>query len=257
MNVDLQSLMGLQGKRALVVGGGLGIGLSTAASLRACGVELAIVERDADRLHAAAAELGAFPIEMDVTEPGSGARGVEAASAGIGPLDILVNVVGRGLKIAAAEQSTDDGVELMKVNYFHHVDFGGAFAKSCIAGSRPGVIAIVSSLAGTAPFPDRAGYGAAKAALDSYVRSAAVELGPKSVRINAVAPGVVHTDRSVVSEAAAAQFGRAIPMGRVATQQEVANTLLFLCSDLSSYSTGQTMLLDGGASLFTRMWPDS
>lgn len=254
--MDLQDLTGLHGKRALVVGGGLGIGLTTAEALRDFGVELAILDLEADRLQAASAGLGAFAIQMDVTESGAGARAIAEATAAIGPLDILVNVVGRGLKMTATEHTTADNLELMKVNYFHHVEFCGAFARACVEESRSGTIALVSSLAGSVPFPVRSGYGAAKAALEAYVRSMAVELGPKGVRINAVAPGVVHTDRSTVSEAAAAQFGRAIPLGRVATQQEVANSLLFLCSDMSSYATGQTILLDGGASLLTRIWPD-
>ncbi|MGC0367560.1 NAD(P)-dependent dehydrogenase (short-subunit alcohol dehydrogenase family) [Rhodococcus sp. 27YEA15] len=252
---ELEELIGIRGKRALVVGGGFGIGLSVARTFSASGVQLALVEREEDRLGAACRELSAFGVHEDVTAAGVGERAVQAASDALGPLDILVNIVGRGQQIAAAEQTFEQSLDLMKVNYSHHVEFCGAFARRCMAEGRQAAMTLVSSLAGTVPFPMRSGYGAAKAALDSFVRSAAVEFGPYGIRVNAVAPGIVDTDRSAVSEEAAADYAQAIPLRRVSSQQEVANSVLFLSSELSSYMTGQTMIVDGGASLLTRMWP--
>src|SRR5207244_10609805 len=91
-------------------------------------------------------------------------------------------------------------------------------------------------------------YGAAKAALVSWVRTLAVELGPQQVRANAVAPGMVWTPR--IAEFAG-EKGRIVnekntPLGRIADPQDIAAAILFLCSDLSSYVTGQTLVVDGG-----------
>jgi 3-oxoacyl-[acyl-carrier protein] reductase len=250
-----EDLFGLDGKRGIVVGAGLGIGLATARALSARGMTLALVEREADRLSGACAELSAYGVNADVTVPGAARRALGEAAAAIGPIDVLVNIVGRGRQIPAIDQTADDQLEQLQVNYLHHVEFCSAFARACVDDERPGVMTLVSSLAGVIPFPQRAGYGAAKAALNSLVASLAVELGPQSIRVNAVAPGIVDTDRSSVSPEAAERYANAIPLRRVATQEEVARVVLFLCSDLSTYLTGQTVIVDGGASLLTKMWP--
>ena len=251
-NADV--VLGLSGKQAVVVGAGFGIGRAVARALAACGMRLVLIERDAERFAAVCDELSAVGVNADVLADGAARQAVEDARNANGPLDVLVNVVGRGRSMSGLELTAQEQLEMMQVNYFHQVEFCSAFASTCIDDGRPGVLALVSSLSALVPFPQRAAYGAAKAALGSLVASLAVELGPRSIRVNAVAPGVVRTDRSEITQEVAEQYASAIPLGRLATQQDVANAVLFLCSDLSAYVTGQTLVMDGGASLFTRMW---
>ena len=143
---------------------------------------------------------------------------------------------------------------VLETNFLHHVEFCSAFAQAAIADSRPGVITMVSSLAGLVPFPRQAAYGAAKAALNSYTASLAVELGPQRIRVNAVAPGVVRTDRNTRDGDADRELLQAIPLGRFADQSEIASVIVFLSCDGASYLTGQTLVIDGGASRYVRFW---
>jgi 3-oxoacyl-[acyl-carrier protein] reductase len=83
----------------------------------------------------------------------------------------------------------------------------------------------------------------------------AVELGPHQIRVNTVAPGIVRTDRNTRDSDADRELARAIPLGRIADQSEIASVIVFLSSDGASYLTGQTLLLDGGASHYLRFWP--
>jgi NAD(P)-dependent dehydrogenase (short-subunit alcohol dehydrogenase family) len=151
--------------------------------------------------------------------------------------------------------SSSSELDILRLNYLQHVDVCSVFARRCVEDGRPGAITLVSSLAGLIPFPERAGYGAAKAALESFARSMAVELGPSGVRVNCVAPGVVRTDRSSYPPDVEQRFAAAAPLRRLVEQDDVANAVAFLSSSLASCITGQTLVVDGGASLYTRLWP--
>jgi NAD(P)-dependent dehydrogenase (short-subunit alcohol dehydrogenase family) len=251
---ELGPLPGLRGKTALVVGAGLGIGRSTARMLAGQGVRLALVDMDAERVKAASDELSAFGLCADVRAPGAARAAVSDAVAELGRLDVLVNIVGRGNAGPTVDLSAEVQRAVLETNYLHHLGFCSAFAQAAIADGRPGVITMVSSLAGLVPFPGQAAYGAAKAALNSYTASLAVELGPRRIRVNAVAPGVVRTDRNTRDRAADHELLRAIPLGRFADQSEIASVIVFLSCDAASYLTGQTLVIDGGASRYVRFW---
>jgi NAD(P)-dependent dehydrogenase (short-subunit alcohol dehydrogenase family) len=255
LRLPLGDRSGLRGRGALVVGAGFGIGRAVARSLAAAGVRLALVERDEHRLADTCEELGAFGIKADVVAPGAASAAVAEAADFLGSVDVLVNIVGKGQPKPAADLTWDDQLEAMQVNYLHHVECCSAFAQHCRESGRPGAMTLVSSLSAVLPFPHRAAYGAAKAAMGALVSSLAVELGPFAIRVNAVAPGVVRTDRTNLTAEEEQMFARAIPLGRIAAQREVADTVLFLSSDLASYLTGQTIVLDGGLSLYSRVWP--
>jgi NAD(P)-dependent dehydrogenase (short-subunit alcohol dehydrogenase family) len=244
-----------EGKRAIVVGAGFGIGRAVARRLSAHGARLAVVDLDEERVQAIAAELSAAPISADMTNPSEAGAVVARAAEEVGPLDILVNIVGRGRSQPVMDLTSTSELDILRVNYLQHVDVCTGFARRCVEDGRPGAITLVSSLAGLIPFPERAGYGAAKAALQSFARSMAVELGPSGVRVNCVAPGIVRTDRSNYPPDVEQAFIDGIPLRRLVEQDDVANAVVFLSSGLASCITGQTLVVDGGASLYTRLWP--
>jgi 3-oxoacyl-[acyl-carrier protein] reductase len=247
-------LSGLKDKTALVVGGGFGIGRATARLLSDHGARLAVLDVDGDRVSATSDELRAHGICADICVPGAAREAVDQAVAALGGLDILINIVGKGRSAKGTELSAQIQREVFEINYLHHVEFCAAFGSHCIAAGKPGVITMVSSLAGTVPFPGQLAYGAAKAALNSLIAGLAVEWGPHQIRVNGVAPGVVRTDRNQRSGPEAATLSSSVPLGRVADQGEVAAAIVFLSSDAASYITGQTLLVDGGAASYLQLW---
>jgi NAD(P)-dependent dehydrogenase (short-subunit alcohol dehydrogenase family) len=249
-------LSGLRDKAALVVGGGFGIGRATARLLSAHGARLCVLDVDSARVEETCSELSATGISADITEPGVARVAVEQAATSMGGLDILVNIVGKGRSVSGTELTAQAQREVLELNYLHHVEFCSAFAKHRLQTGKPGVITMVSSLAGVRPIPNQVAYGAAKAALNSLTASLAVEWGPHQIRVNAVVPGVVRTDRNQWSAHADA-LARSIPLGRIADQEEIAATIVFLSSDAASYITGQTLLVDGGAANFVQLWQQS
>jgi NAD(P)-dependent dehydrogenase (short-subunit alcohol dehydrogenase family) len=254
---SLDQLAALSGKSALVVGGGFGIGREIARLLGGLGVRLAIVDRETDRVRALIDEVGALGIQQDVFEQGAAAGVVAQARDRLGELDLLVNVVGKGEIRPAVELTSVTQQAQMTMNYLHQIEFCSTFANACIERGRPGAAVVVSSLAGEIPIPGRAGYGAAKAALGSFVANLALEAAPFGVRVNGIAPGVIRTDRNPISGEDEVKLANAIPLGRIASQIEIATTAAFLLSDLASFVTGQMLIVDGGASRFIKMWPDA
>ena len=205
---ELGPLPGLRGKTALVVGGGLGIGLSTARMLAGQGVRLALVDMDAERVKAASDELSALGLCADVRAAGAARAAVSDAVTQLGRLDILVNIVGRGNAGPTVDLSAEVQRAVLETNFLHHVEFCSAFAQAAIADGRPGVITMVSSLAGLVPFPKQAAYGAAKAALNSYTSSLAVELGPQPI-LDAANPNVLCGLRKTASRKTIRELGMA------------------------------------------------
>jgi NAD(P)-dependent dehydrogenase (short-subunit alcohol dehydrogenase family) len=131
-----------------------------------------------------------------------------------------------------------------------HAFLLGQAAGRAMATSGGGSLVFVASVSGISSAPLHAAYGAAKAGLMSWVRSLAVELGPSGVRANAVAPGMVWTPRisAMVGESGREKNAGNAPLRRVALPADIAAALLFFASDLSSYVTGQTLVVDGGVS---------
>ena len=244
---DYPGLLRLDRRRFIVVGAGLGIGRQTAHALSTAGARVACVDVEADRAHEVAAEVGGVAVVGDATRRADAERVFDAATDALGGLDGVVDIVGMARYATLLDVDDDEWdwhFDVVLRHAYLTVQLGG---RRLAAGSG-GALAFVASVSGLTSAPRHAAYGAAKAALMSLVRSAAVELGPAGVRVNAVAPGVVWTPRvsALLGEEGRARNTANTPLRRVAQPADIAAALLFLCSDLASYVTGQTLVVDGG-----------
>ncbi len=243
---DYAGRIRLDGRRFVVLGAGQGIGRQTAHALAAVGARVACVDLDAIRAREIAQEVGGVALVGDATKRADMQAIIDGAVAALGGLDGLVDIIG----MARYEALTD--VDDADWDWHHDIVLRHAYLAVQLGGrvlaERGGVMVFVASVSGITSAPNHAAYGVAKAGLMSLVRSAAVELGPSHVRVNAVAPGVVWTPR--VSELLGPD-GRArnevnTPLRRIAEPADIAAPILFLCSDLSAFVTGQTIVIDGG-----------
>jgi NAD(P)-dependent dehydrogenase (short-subunit alcohol dehydrogenase family) len=242
---DYPGLLRLDGKRFVVVGAGQGIGRQTAHALAAVGAKLVCIDNREDLAKEISAEVGGVPCVADATKRDDAQRAVDLCVSEFGGIDGLVDIVGMARYGDAIETSDEDWEWTFDMVLRHAYVFSQASAKAMTDG---GAMVFVASVSGISSAPRHAAYGAAKAGLMSWVRSLAVELGPKSIRVNAVAPGAVWTPRisQLLGEKGREGQSRNAPLGRVALPQDIASAILFLASDLASYVTGQTLVVDGG-----------
>jgi 3-oxoacyl-[acyl-carrier protein] reductase len=245
----------LDRKSALIIGGGGGgIGRAITRALAEAGSAVAVVDIDQQRAKeaaadAAAAGVKALPLTGDVRSSADVDGFVADAARELGALDILVTVVGGQLAFVPAarvHEIADEDWDLMfDVNLTYVARAVRATLRTFLEQGTGGTIVSVGSIAGVAGSPMQAAYGAAKAGLASLARSIASEYGRDGIRMNVVTCGPVATP--VAQEAQADSDLDWIPMGRAASSKEVADAAVFLASPLSSYITGQSLVLDGGA----------
>jgi 3-oxoacyl-[acyl-carrier protein] reductase len=244
----------LSGKNALVIGGGgAGIGRAITRALAAAGSAVAVADVDGDRAEEAAAELGAagatsLSLTGDVRSREDVEGFVGRTVQVLGGLDILVTVVGGQLAFVPAaplHETTDEDWNLMfELNLRYVARAVRAAVRVFLEQGRGGTIVSVGSITGHAGSPMQAAYGAAKAGLASLARSVAAEYSREGIRMNVVTCGPVATPVARAAQTGASEW---IPMGRPGESQEVADAVVFLASPLSSYVTGQSLVLDGGA----------
>jgi NAD(P)-dependent dehydrogenase (short-subunit alcohol dehydrogenase family) len=175
---------------------------------------------------------------------------VATAIARFGPLGAAVDVIGEtrwGRTVELDDQAWDESFDLVVRHFFNLA----RAAAPAIAEQGGGALVAIASVSGFRSAPLHGAYGAAKAALMSLVRTLAIELARDQVRVNAVAPGAVLTPRveAMMSEERRAASAASIPIGRLAAPDDIANAVAFLVSDLASYITGQTLVVDGGATV--------
>jgi NAD(P)-dependent dehydrogenase (short-subunit alcohol dehydrogenase family) len=240
--------VGLDGKRALVTGGGAGIGGAIVDALARAGCRVMFVERDEQRARERAAAAPA-PVDSfvgDATDPDVVADVVAAC----GRVDVLVNNVGHHLGSTPFLASTPDRWSaLYDVNLGHALHWSRALVPGMVdRGS--GAVVNVASVEGLRAFPRDPVYGAFKAALIHFTRSLALEVAPSGVRVNAVAPDVTQTPQvdyaSWLQPEDEHRWQTWVPLGRVGTPEETADVVVFLASDLSRFVTGQVVATDGG-----------
>ncbi len=248
----LTTLFGLDGRGALVVGGGQGIGRATALLLARLGAGVAVLDSEAERAQNVGAEvraLGARAAEIvaDVTNADAAARAVREASDALGGLDAVVNIVGSASWATLLELDDATWERDFAVNLKHHWYVGRAAARGWLDAKRPGALCAVASVSGLFSAVNHGAYGAAKAGLLSFVRTAAEEWWPHGIRVNAVVPGTVRTPRIEAAWTSGA-LRKPAPgdEARMALPEDIANAAVFLVSDLARRITGQTLIVDGG-----------
>ncbi|MEV3858773.1 SDR family oxidoreductase [Streptomyces sp. NPDC050095] len=245
---DYPALHRLDGRGFVLLGAGNGIGRQTAHALTAAGARVLCVDIDKERADAVAAQTDGIPYVADVTSRPDMEALFAYGERELGPLGGVVDIVGMA-HYAALDALDDDAWQWHFSMVLRHAWLAVQYGGEAVARAGGGPLVFVASVSGLTAAPLHGAYGAAKAGLMSLVRTAAVEYGPRGVRVNAVAPGVVWTPRvaGLLGEEGRALNAANAPLGRVAEPADIAAALLFLASPLSSYVTGQTLVVDGGA----------
>jgi len=227
-------MLTLEGRVALVTGGGRGIGRAISLLLARVGAKVAVNYRGNE--------------EAAVSRPEEAARLLAETEARLGPLDVLVVNHGIWLRAPIDAMTPEQWDEMLRVN------LGGAYAvchhaARAMIPRRRGAIVTIASTAGQRGEPYHAHYAASKGALLAFTKSLAAELAPHGIRVNCVSPGWVLTDmsRGALQGPGAADAVAAIPLGRPGTPDEIAGPVAFLASDLASYLYGEVLSVNGGA----------
>ncbi|WP_377839590.1 SDR family NAD(P)-dependent oxidoreductase [Bosea sp. UC22_33] len=238
-------------KTALVTGAARGIGLATAKRFLAEGWQVGLLDIDGAGLQRAAAEIATpervLVLTCDVAMPGQ----LESAFAGMakrfGRLDALVNNAGTAVFKPLLETTHDEWQRVMAVNLTGPF-LATQLAARAMADNGGGAVVNITSISGLRASTLRVAYGTSKAALAHLTKQQAVELAGLGIRVNAVAPGPVETAmaKAVHSPEIRADYRDAVPLGRYGLEEELAEAIFFLCSDRSTYITGQVLAVDGG-----------
>jgi NAD(P)-dependent dehydrogenase (short-subunit alcohol dehydrogenase family) len=259
---------GLDGTVAVVSGGAGGLGEGIVLDLAANGVQVALIDKDADALagiERALAEGGHDAIVHlgDARQPEALAALFDAADERWGRLDILVNVVGGTFRAPFADTTPKAWDALIRANLLHVLHATSMAIPRMRAGGRGGSIVNITTIEAHRAAPGFAVYSAAKAAVTQFARTLAVEVAADGIRVNNVAPDITPTPNMSKMSGGVAPLGSpagvriAIPMGRVGDITDVSGCVVFLASRLSSYVTGTTLHPDGGtwASAGWFNWP--
>lgn len=244
---DYSNMVRLDGRHVIVIGGGQGMGRQTCIALAALGARVSVVDVEENVAEAVAAEVSGQAIVGDATSA-EGMRSIlERAVAADGPIRGLVDIVGRSHWTPLREIDETTFATALQLNLMHAVH-ALQIAPEFIAPEGAS-FAFVSSISSIDSAPRHAAYGAAKAALNSLIATAAIELGP-TIRVNGVAPGHIKTPRVMALQGRTSESydaeGAKIPAGRVGETWDIASALLYLVSDLSAWVTGQVLVVDGG-----------
>ncbi len=238
-------------KTAIVTGAARGIGLAITHKLLAADYRVAMLDIDWDTLQSSRklfnTEQSILALHCDVSDQSMVQASVNAVIKQFGCIDVLINNAGIATFKPFMQTHSDEWLRIMAVN------LNGAFycSQACVPHmlkKSGGNIVNITSISGLRASTLRAAYGTSKAALAHLSKQMAAELGDQGIRVNAIAPGPVDTAmaKKVHSSAIRADYHNAIPLNRYGTEEEIANAVVFLCSEQSGYINGQEIAVDGG-----------
>ena len=244
------------GKVALVSGGASGIGRAAAAAWIAAGARVGLFDQSAERLEeTAGGALGRealVTVAGDVSDEADCERAVAETLARFGRLDILLNSAGTGAMGRVWELEPAVWDRVLAVNLRGTFLLTRAATRWMVAEKKPGRVINIASTNATVPTTGHSPYCASKAGVVAFTQVAALELAPHRVTVNAIAPGPVDTNLTLplfAMPGAREEFLRHVPMGRIGTPEDIAQTILFLSSEAASWVTGQCFYVDGGQSM--------
>lgn len=238
---------------AVVTGAGRGIGAAVARGLAASGAAVAALDIDATAAEATAAAITlaggrALAHVIDIAEPSQAADALAAVRAALGPVSVLVN--NAGINAASAVDADDFPAVLARLMHTN-LEGTATMMRACLGdlAATGGRIVNIASIRSFRPLQNGAAYAASKAAIAQLTRAFAVELAPRGVRVNAVAPGLIDTAMTQATMQSPQRLDAhvsKVPLGRAGTPDEVVGAVLFLASSMSAYVTGAVVPVDGG-----------
>ncbi|MEO6231689.1 MAG: SDR family oxidoreductase [Ferruginibacter sp.] len=241
-------------KVAIITGGGSGLGFAIAKKFTQNGIDTIIVGRDERKLLAAKEKLGShcFAMVADLSDLSSIPPLIENVVSRFGQIDILVNNAGINMKKDFTEVTDEEFQSVISTNLCAVFAMSREVVKQMLAKSSGSIINI-SSMAAQYGLPKVIAYSASKTAIDGMTRAMAVELSPKGIRVNAIAPGFIYsamTDKALNSdpERKAKVFGRT-PMGHMGQPDDIGEAAMFLAGESAKYITGIILPVDGGNSI--------
>ncbi|CAN0150682.1 unnamed protein product [Phaeothamnion confervicola] len=244
-------LFDLSGRVALVTGGSRGLGFGMAEALAGCGARVVVSSRNKAEAEAAGAKIGGEGIAFDVTDEAACIAAVAGVHKKHGRFDILVSNAGATIRNAFVDYKTVDFDNVVGQHLRAGFVLGREAAKIMTAAGK-GRILYTTSLMAHLGRPNVVAYAAAKTALEGMIRQMAIELAPKGVLVNGIAPGYFATELNkplIDNPEFNAMIVRRTPLARWGNPNELGGAAVLLCSDAGSYLTGQTLVVDGGMSV--------